>query len=170
MTYIHNCNKEGEQEMDVVSLEELKIIADEKGFNINLIEKDYLITYLLYLLKDLEHMYFKGGTALNKIFLNHERLSEDLDFTLTDDLNSVEKEIRTRLKGTMFDQISHDKRVDKFVRLIIHYKLFHDAGTIFLDLNERGKLFLKPEKHEVKHFYKDYIPTFSVTTLSLKEM
>ena len=156
--------------MDVITLEELKIIADEKGFNIGLIEKDYLITYLLYLIKDVEHIYFKGGTALNKIFLDHERLSEDLDFTITNDLNIVEKEIRTRLNGTIFDKLSHDKRVDKFVRLITHYKLFHDAGTIFLDLNERGKLLLTPEKHQVQHFYKDYIPEFSVNTLSLKEM
>lgn len=156
--------------MDVITLAELKIISDEKGFNIALIEKDYLITYLLYLLKDVENIYFKGGTALNKIFLNHERLSEDLDFTLTTDLDSVEKEIRTILKGTIFDKISHDKRVDKFVRLIVEYKLFHDTGTIFLDLNERGKLLLKPEKYEVKHFYKDHIPQFSVKTLSLKEM
>src|SRR3989344_7033247 len=109
--------------MDVITLEELKIIADEKGFNIGLIEKDYLITYLLYLIKDVEHIYFKGGTALNKIFLDHERLSEDLDFTITNDLNIVEKEIRTRLNGTIFDKLSHDKRVDKFVRLITHYKL-----------------------------------------------
>lgn len=54
--------------MDLITLEELKIIADEKGFNINLIEQDYLITYLLYLLKDVKNIYFKGGTALNKIF------------------------------------------------------------------------------------------------------
>src|SRR3989338_5137592 len=79
--------------MDLITLAELKIIADEKGFNINLIEKDYLITFLLYLLKDVENIYFKGGTALNKIFLDHERLSEDIDFTLTTDLNIVEKEL-----------------------------------------------------------------------------
>ena len=135
-----------------------------------MIEKDYLITFLLYLLKDVENIYFKGGTALNKIFLDHERLSEDIDFTITTNLNTVEKEIKNRLKGTIFDKISHDKRVDKFIRLIIHYKLFHDAGTIFIDLNERAKLLLKPEKLEVKHFYKDFIPQFSVNTLSLKEM
>ncbi len=78
--------------MDLITLPELKIIADEKGFNLNLIEKDYLVTYLLYLLKDVKDIYFKGGTALNKIFLDHERLSEDLDFTLTNDLNIIEKE------------------------------------------------------------------------------
>ena len=128
-------------------------ISYKKGFNIVFIEKDYLLTYLLYLIKDVEGIYFKGGTALNKIFLNHARLSEDLDFTLVKDLDSVEKDIKEKLKGTMFDKITHDKRVDKFIRLIIHYKLFHDEGTIFIDLNKRGKLLSKPEKHLVKNFY-----------------
>src|SRR3989344_1597744 len=153
-----------------ITLNELKIISDKEGFNINLIEKDYLITYLLYLLKDINNMYFKGGTAINKILLNHARLSEDIDFTLTDSLPKVEKEIKEKLKGTKFNKISHDKRVDKFVRLVVHYKLFHDEGTIFVDLNERAKLLQKPEKHELRHFYKEYIPPFSIKTLSKEEM
>ena len=141
-----------------ITLSELKIISDEEGFNINLIEKDYLITYLLYLLRDVKNIYFKGGTAINKILLRHARLSEDIDFTLTDSLQKVEKEIKDTLKGTLFNNITHDKKVDKFVRLIVHYKLFHDEGTIFIDLNERAKLLQKPEKREIHHFYKGYIP------------
>ena len=153
-----------------ITLAELKIIADEKGFNINLLEKDYLLTHLLYLIKDVAGIYFKGGTALNKIFLGHARLSEDLDFTLTGNLTDVEKDIKTKLKGTMFDKITHDKRVEKFVRLIVHYRLFHEEGTIFIDLNERAKLLCPAEKHEVPHFYGEDIPKFSVNTLSRDEM
>ena len=66
-----------------ITLERLNIIAGKEGFNIIMIEKDYLLTYLLYLLRDIKGIYFKGGTALHKVILNHERLSEDLDFTLT---------------------------------------------------------------------------------------
>ena len=153
-----------------ITIEELKIIAGEKGFNIVLLEKDYLLTELLYLIKDIKGIYFKGGTALNKIFLNYARISEDLDFTLLGKISDVEKEIKDKLKGTIFDKISHDKRVDKFVRLIVHYKLFHDEGTIFIDLNERAKLIKKPEKHDVHHFYIDYIPKFSINTLAKDEM
>ncbi|MFQ5621496.1 MAG: nucleotidyl transferase AbiEii/AbiGii toxin family protein [Candidatus Nanoarchaeia archaeon] len=117
--------------MELITFEELKIIADEQGFNIALFEKDYLLTYLLYLIKDIKGIYFKGGTALHKIFLEHERLSEDLDFTLTRKLFDVEKEIKDVLKGTIFDKITHDKRVTHFVRLIAHYKLFHEEGTFY---------------------------------------
>lgn len=153
-----------------ITLSELKIISDKEGFNINLIEKDYLITYLLYLLKDINNIYFKGGTAINKILLKHARLSEDVDFTLTDSILKVEKEIKDKLKGTIFRKISHDKKVDKFVRLVVHYKLFHDEGTIFIDLNERAKLLQKPEKHELHHFYKQYIPSFSMNTIGKEEL
>lgn len=153
-----------------ITIDRLKIISETYGFNVVLVEKDYLLTYLLYLIKDVDGIYFKGGTALNKIFLDHARLSEDLDFTLTKNLNVVEKEIKEKLKGTMFDNITNDKRVDKFVRLVVHYQLFHKEGTIFIDLNERGKLLLKPEIHEVKHFYKGFVPEFSVNTLDRDEL
>ena len=153
-----------------ITLNELKIISDKEGFNINLIEKDYLITYLLYLLKDINKIYFKGGTALNKIFLNHARLSEDIDFTLIGSITKTEKEIKQRLTGTIFSRISHDKRVDKFVRLVVHYKLFHDEGTIFIDLNERATLAMPYETHSVHHFYAPFIPEFSVRTLAKEEL
>lgn len=153
-----------------MTLSKLKIISDEQGLNINLIEKDYLITYLLYLLKDIDKIYFKGGTAINKILLNHARLSEDIDFTLTDNIPKKEKEIRNILKDTIFSNITHDKRVDKFVRLIVHYKLFHNKGTIFIDLNERARLLQKAERREIHHFYKGYIPSFSMNTLRQEEL
>jgi predicted nucleotidyltransferase component of viral defense system len=153
-----------------ITLNELKIIAGEKGFNIKMLEKDYLLTNLLYLIKDVRGIYFKGGTALNKIFLDNARLSEDLDFTLTEKLSDVEKVIKEKLKATIFGKITHDKRVDKFVRLVVSYRLFHEHGTIFIDLNERARLSEKPEIHEVNHFYSNYIQKFSVHTLSKKEM
>ena len=83
-----------------ITLKDLQDISHKKGFSIELLEKDYLLTNLLYLIRDVKGIYFKGGTALNKIFLNHIRLSEDLDFTLTGKLSSIEKEIKQKLKGT----------------------------------------------------------------------
>jgi len=80
-----------------ITLNELKVIAGDKNFNIKLIEKDYLLTQLLYLLRDINGIYFKGGTALNKIFLNHARLSEDLDFTTTKKVSEIEKQKATEV-------------------------------------------------------------------------
>lgn len=156
--------------MDLITLDELKILADEKGYNIVLLEKDYLLTYLLYLIKDVRGIYFKGGTALNKIFLNHQRLSEDLDFTLTAKLADVEKQIKEKLKGTIFNKITHDKRVEKFTRLIAHYKLFHETGIIFIDLNQRPKIILDPKRIKIPHFYSEFIPEFEVYCLHPNEI
>lgn len=153
-----------------ITLDELKIIADKEGFNIVILEKDYLVTCLLYHLKDIKGAYFKGGTALNKVFLNHQRLSEDLDFTIKRKVEDIEKEIRSRLKGTIFSKITHDKRVDKFARLVVHYKLFHEAGTIFIDLNKRAKLMLKPGQIKIPNFYKEFMPEFEVFCLHKDEL
>jgi len=153
-----------------ITLDELRIIADDKKLDIVMIEKDYLLTSLLYALKDIRGIYFKGGTALNKIFLNHERLSEDLDFTATDSIVKIENKIKEKLEGTIFTKITHDKRVEGFVRLVVHYKLFHEKGTIFIDLNKRAKIYLKSEEAEIKHFYPEHIPKFKIKTLNLKEI
>lgn len=157
-------------EIEQMTFAELKIISNEKGFGLVMTEKDYLVTYLLYLIKDVKDIYFKGGTALNKIFLNHKRLSEDLDFSLTRSVKEIVEDIKKKFGETFFDKITKDKDVEGFTRLIVHYRLFHEEGTIFIDLNERAKLSRKPEKHEVKHFYKEFIPEFSVNTLAKEEM
>lgn len=156
--------------MEMIPLDELRVIAGQKRLALPIIEKDYAVTYLLFLLKEVEGIYFKGGTALNKIFLDHARLSEDLDFTLTTEVQKVEKKIREQLQNSLFKNIRSDKKVDKFVRLVVEYQLYHDQKTIFIDLNERGVLLTPSEKQVVQHFYPEYIPLFSVSTLSAKEM
>lgn len=157
-------------EIKQITIDELKIIADEKGFGIILMEKDYLLTYLLYLIKDIKGIYFKGGTALSKIFLNNKRLSEDIDFSLTKEVKLVSDDIKVKLQGTFFDNITKDKDVERFTRLVVHYKLFHEEGEIFIDLNKRARLLLKPEKHMINHFYEEHIPKFSVNTLAKEEI
>jgi len=162
--------QDSNRKIKTITEKEFRDIASQLPFSIVMVEKDYLVTYLLYLIRDVKGIYFKGGTALNKILLDHKRLSEDLDFSLTKNVKSVIVDIKEKLKNTIFNKITKDKDVEGFTRLIVHYKLFHEGGTIFIDLNERAKLLQKPEKHEVKHFYKVFIPEFSVQTLSKEEI
>ncbi len=147
-------------------------IVANTGFRFDLLLKDYYVTVLLFLLKDVEGIYFKGGTALQKILLKYSRISEDIDYTLTRPLAKVLLEIEERVRASgIFGEITKDKDVDGFVRLIIHYKGFRgEKGEVFIDLNERGKLLLPPEKHPIPHFYLSEIPTFFVPTLNSKEM
>src|SRR3990167_5037990 len=104
-------------EIERIHVIDFEDIAVRTKFNKEKLTKDYLLTYLLYLIKDVEGIYFKGGTALNKLFLNNERLSEDLDFTLTKKLSDVEEDIKDKLKNTIFKKITHDKAVENFTRL-----------------------------------------------------
>jgi len=58
-----------------------------QGFIASVIEKDFHLTRILnnvnkYLSADIV---FKGGTLLNKIYLDYHRLSEDLDFAYRSD-------------------------------------------------------------------------------------
>ena len=154
----------------MIKLDQLRIISGKEGFNIAMIEKDYLVTQLLYLIKDVKGIYFKGGTALNKIFLHHKRLSEDLDFSATRDIKEIENDIKKTLEGSFFTTITKGRELDGFTRLIVHYKLFHEDGTIFIDLNKKASIILKTELKEIEHFYPDNIPKFSIHCLNVEEM
>ncbi len=151
--------------------DDFNIIAAETGFNRNILLKDYYLTIILYLLKETKGIYFKGGTALQKIFLNYSRLSEDIDFTLTTNLKETRQEIIKKLnESKLFGKINPDKDVKGFVRLVVPYTGFSkEKGSISIDLNERAKLLRKPENNKIKHFYEN-IPEFSFNTLSKEEM
>ncbi|MFH1711371.1 MAG: nucleotidyl transferase AbiEii/AbiGii toxin family protein [Nanoarchaeota archaeon] len=141
-------------------------------FNRSKLAKDYFLTLILYLIKDVEGIYFKGGTALNKILLNHPRLSEDIDFTLTRNISEVKKEVTSIIeKSGLFNKITEDKNVEGFLRIVVNYTGFDgEKESVFIDLNQRGKLLLPSEVHPIKHFYYPFIPEFSVNTLAREEI
>jgi predicted nucleotidyltransferase component of viral defense system len=151
---------------------EFRHIVSLHRFNSMPLTKDYYLTWILYLLKDLEGLYFKGGTALNKIVLNYARLSEDVDYTVTSDLMLIKRQIKEILvKSGLFEEITQDKDVEGFTRLVAHYKGFSaETGRVFIDLNQRAKLSINPENHPILHFYEGNIPKFSCNTLAVEEM
>src|SRR3989344_2336694 len=79
-------------EIKIINKNYFEEIVVKTGFARPLLLKDYYLTLILYLIKDVNGIYFKGGTALNKIFLNHARLSEDIDFSLTREVLDVKKD------------------------------------------------------------------------------
>ena len=150
---------------------ELNVIVSQHDFERKLLVKDYYITLILYLIKDIKGIYFKGGTALQKIFLDHSRLSEDIDFTLIINEKEVQKEISDIIeKSGLFTGIIEGKNVDGFLRMIVKYNSELGEGEIFIDLNKRAALLKKPEEHKINHFYSPFIPEFSIKTLAKEEM
>jgi predicted nucleotidyltransferase component of viral defense system len=63
-------------------------LAGETGLRPNVVEKDYVLGWLLAAINANEALtsswVFKGGTCLKKCYFETYRFSEDLDFTLTD--------------------------------------------------------------------------------------
>ncbi|MBN2479852.1 MAG: nucleotidyl transferase AbiEii/AbiGii toxin family protein, partial [Parachlamydiales bacterium] len=113
---------------------------------------------------------FKGGTAIQLTILDHVRISEDIDFTIDKPAKEVQKEIELAIDySKIFGKVTRDKDVDKFIRLIVSYKSVLGNDTIFIDLNERGKLLLAVENLKLKHFYPN-IPEFNFPCLNREEM
>ncbi|MCK5343586.1 MAG: nucleotidyl transferase AbiEii/AbiGii toxin family protein [Candidatus Heimdallarchaeota archaeon] len=157
-------------DIEPITPDEIDEIISRTGFDYDLLVKDYYITVLLYLIRDIEGIYFKGGTALQLTLLDHARISEDIDFTLERPLKEVRRKIKGVVKDSkLFGEVTQDKDVDKFVRLIVPYKTGFGNDRIFIDLNERAELLTKPELFEMNHFYPN-IPKFNFLCLSQKEM
>jgi predicted nucleotidyltransferase component of viral defense system len=156
--------------MEIISEDKLRVIADQQKKEIIMMEKDYFLTLFLSFIKDAEGLYFKGGTAINKIFLNHIRLSEDLDFTVTVPLDKAKKFIQgiIRENNNIFTKLDYDKAVHDFTRYLLHYRsYFSKDAVLLLDLNKRANLALKPEMAAVPNFYG---LGFSVAVLNKKEI
>ena len=159
-------------EITLMSKAELKQIAGKTGFNIIYLEKDYFLTLLLYLLKDVEGICFKGGTALNKIFLDHTRLSEDLDFTCTSSLKTVREEVLRILKenGHIFPRHEFDNQTRNFFRLKVFYNSYFSKGVyVIIDMNSKASVLKKPKTETVPHFYES-LPPFKIKTLAPEEL
>src|SRR3989338_8045696 len=97
-------------EIKKLTNEGFRDIASKLPFNSIVLAKDYYVTAILYLTKNIEGIYFKGGTALQKMFLNYSRLSEDADFTLTKNIGEIKRKIISILeKSGLFEKITKDK-------------------------------------------------------------
>lgn len=156
--------------MDLISEDKLRYIAGNKKLNIIFLEKDYMLTLLLFLIKDVKGLFFKGGTALNKIFLKHTRLSEDLDFSSNKSAKAVKSEIEKALAESknIFTKIETDIETEEFARLKIYYKsYFRVNSSVAIDINKKASILLEPEKYKVPNFYG---LNFEITTLNLKEI
>ena len=63
----------------------IREVNTRTGIPANIIEKDYYVTIILYLLASKEPgIVFKGGTSLSKCYKLIDRFSEDIDITFTE--------------------------------------------------------------------------------------
>lgn len=124
---------------------EISKLAFRQGMSDKVIEKDYVITWILLSLADSslkDFLVFKGGTALKKIYFPDYRYSEDLDFTLrkeiaNDDLLARLRESLANLikeQGFQFD-IPPEKIEERADSLTVY---IHFVGPIRSRLGSRS--------------------------------
>lgn len=154
--------------MEIISEDKLRYLAGKHNFNMLYLEKDYFLTIMLYLLRDIKGLYFKGGTALNKIFFNHLRLSEDLDFTSRVKISLIKKALEKAIDKDIFPRFSIDNSSANFIRYHVFFRsYFEKESFIILDINRKASMHKKPEYHKVKNFYG---LKFSIHTLNIDEL
>jgi predicted nucleotidyltransferase component of viral defense system len=115
---------------------EIARLAHRLGLGDKTIEKDYVLTWVLLAIANSplrSRLAFKGGTALKKVYVPDYRFSEDLDFTLLDDISN---EDLTAEVESLFPWLRREVNVTLAVRRVET----HQAGSPALYLNYVGPL------------------------------
>jgi predicted nucleotidyltransferase component of viral defense system len=88
--------------------------ASDTGVDLDIAEREIVLTYVLRILADqglLQHLAFKGGTAIRKLYLgNQGRFSLDLDFTSVGEVNP--EELILDIVGVLHDHVHFGLRFD----------------------------------------------------------
>lgn len=106
----------------MLSRAELQRLANRENIALGILEKDYVLTELLKALSQVpalkEMLIFKGGTALRRVYFSYWRYSEDLDFTVRQDI--VQEELRQA-----FETWYHEVELASQIRL--NTRMLHKA-------------------------------------------
>ena len=172
----------------------INFIADEQGFRPAIIEKDYHLTMILNAVNERlsRDIIFKGGTLLNKVYLNYHRLSEDLDFSYRNDIDISTRSKRSRAIAVIRKKMpsflsflgltsdnsggeGFNNSTQYLFKLQYSSIIMKHKESIKLEISLRQPSFLPPVTVTVKHFYQDpfsgedLFPQGTVLALSLEE-
>ena len=162
--------------MDVlIDRRELLSRARERNLNLNIIEKDYVLGWLLFGFSKIKNLVFKGGTALSKIYFPEIwRLSEDLDFSLIDTdfslvIQNVEEiigliEKKSEIELNLKSKFSNPE----YLQLKIQYHAIVGKNWAKVDIT-KNDLVEKPSFKAIEKYYSDY-PDFRINVESIEEI
>lgn len=115
----------------MIDKRELMVKARKRKLNLQIMEKDYILGWLLYGMKDLYTLAFKGGTALSKIYFPEIwRLSEDLDFAF---IGIDFREITDKISNILDRVISKESKIKFRIKsqfsnpLYLQFKIGYDG-------------------------------------------
>jgi len=122
----------------VIQAGELKSISGELGVRDTQIEKDYVISWVIYGLSNnpflKENLIFKGGTVLKKVYFRDYRFSEDLDFTFQG--RDFDIDIIRSAFGKLIEWVYEESRIS----LSLKDETQHETGNFSFYLSYTGPL------------------------------
>ena len=132
----------------MIRLGEIQTIAAKLGVRDTQIEKDYVISWILYGISKNEylshHLVFKGGTVLKKAFFPDYRFSEDMDFTFIGENFDIDK-----IKKAV-EEICRWVYDESRIRLAIQDETQHETGNYNFYLSYIASLGGKGENKSIK--------------------
>lgn len=166
---------------------EIQSLAGAKGVRDTQIEKDYVISWVMYGISNntflKENLIFKGGTVLKKVYFSNYRFSEDLDFTF---------------KGKNFDTVSIKMAFNELIDwvyeesrivLSIQNETQHATGNfnfylaysgplggagankdIKIDISQDELVYYTPKDHQIINSYSDLEQEYKILCYSLGEV
>lgn len=169
----------------MISAAEVAKLAHRLGVGDRIIEKDYVLSWLLVAIAQSElrsGFVFKGGTALKRCYYPEYRFSEDLDFTLRvdlahDDLVRAFEALfpwlgqRTNLTLTLRSaELSVFESTTLLVNFVGPLKARLGSRHLKVDIT-RGELLLhSPVERPLLAPYSDYPPDVTLPTYPLEEI
>ena len=160
---------------------EIRRIAGRENIPVGILEKDYILSVMLIHLKDigiLEHLVFKGGTAIKKIYYPETRFSEDLDFNYYDiNRENIFQQIKNDLKHNIeeTDVEFIDTKDLNYSNTGLTFRIGYmgplkHKNSIKLDFSGREELIEPKNESEILHDYPDLknkgrikIPSMSIS-------
>jgi len=175
----------------VITYEDIKRLAVEWGISDHVVEKNYVIGWVLWGIggdKDIGNKWiFKGGTCLKKGYLETYRFSEDLDFTVLPD-GPIEPANIQPILDRILERVHDESGINFSLREPLFKKKdfpFYTEGRIYyqgprntpspasirIDLLSSEKIVHPPIRNRIAHNYADDLPkTARVMCYSLEEI
>ncbi len=164
----------------MITKDEIISVADETGLTPTVVEKDYVLGWLLAAVDAntaiSDSWVFKGGTCLKKCYFETYRFSEDLDFTLQDEVHLDEaflKEQFSSISEWLYNASGIEIPTDRLIFDVyknprghkscegrVYYQGYFSSGKrsipkIKFDLTADEVLVLPPSRQTVFHSYRD---------------
>jgi predicted nucleotidyltransferase component of viral defense system len=145
------------------------------NLNLNIIEKDYVLGWILFGFSKMPNLVLKGGTALSKIhFPEIWRLSEDLDFSLLESefssvIQKVEEVYGLIKKESQIELKQKSKFSNpEYLQLKIQYHATIGQNWVKVDIT-KNDLVEKPSLRAIRKGYSDY-PSFRIKVETIEEI